>query len=287
MRTKTGLIAVAAIGAILLGCDKTPAWKKNEFTKREITRAPEDVELPPLLWKRIESVYSGAAVSGDETSSSGAHETHGGESGHGSEAEASGGHSAPAGHEAKAGPAEHAAGGEGGGESGGEGHGGGEGEGVASHFSLPTEFAPIKAYLIEKNRGILGRHHVELSFGPGGGEIDLRDFVENKNGSFRWAVEFVPEAPPEAERKVFFLSNSVRRKRGHEVIGNGCNRYYDVTSAFAHAMKGHGFLVNTTDDRHVSALAGTYFFAVKHEGKLLLAQLTVRDSGQRALQCRR
>lgn len=277
-----------------VACDKTPEWKKNSFTNREVTRAADDVELPPLLWKRIEAVFTGAHVSGDELASKGAasgaragshHEAQGNSAGaHGAEAasevgEATG-HQEESGHGASGG-GEAASGG----EHGGGGHGGGGG--IESHISLPTEFAPLKVYLIEKNRGILQRQNVSIEFGPGGGELDLRDLVQNKSGSFRLAVEFLADAPPEAVRKVFYLSNSVRRKRGSEVIGNGCNRYYDITSVFTKAMKSKGLLLNTTDQRHVSALAGTYFFAVKHEGKLNLAQLTIRDSGQRALHCRR
>lgn len=148
-----------------------------------------------------------------------------------------------------------------------------------------TEFVPVTVYLIEKNRGILRGGDLKLQYGPGGGELDLHDYVQEKNGSFRVAMEFMPELA--GERRIYFLSNSVVRERDRAVLGSGCDTYFDISGAFAREMKEDGFLVNTTDGRHVSALAGTYFFAMKHAGKLRLAQLTIRDSARRVLQCRR
>lgn len=173
------------------------------------------------------------------------------------------------------------------GASGGGSHeqkpdGGGE---PAPISVLPSQFSPLKVYLIEKNRGILGREHFELTYGPGGGELDLRDFVQPRNGSFYFAVEFMP-ALEKAERRVFFLSNSRVRQLDRQTYGSGCNTYFDISKTFAANMGKDGFLVNTSDGRHVSALAGTYFFAAVADGKLHLAHLTVRDSGQKALQCR-
>lgn len=152
--------------------------------------------------------------------------------------------------------------------------------------TLPTEFAPLKVYLIEKNRGVLGKRNHELEFSSGGGAIDLQDFVQPLQGSFYFLVDFLPELKG-IKRRVFFLSNSVLRKKGREIIGSGCRTYFDISKAFEKAVRDEGFLVNTTDNRHVSALAGVYFFAAVHEGKLHLASLTVKDSGQLSLQCRR
>jgi hypothetical protein len=51
-------------------------------------------------------------------------------------------------------------------------------------------------------------------------------------------------------------------------------------------VKTPGFLVNTTDGRHVGALAGTYFFVGFEDGKLRIASLVVSDTRFRSLQCR-
>ena len=172
--------------------------------------------------------------------------------------------------------------------AGGGGHGGGGGPvDAAPKAGLPTVFKPLKVILIEKNHGILQRGTSELVYGPGGGELDLKDFVNEKSGSFYFLVEFAPEELEGVDRKVFFLSNSLIRKKGDERVGTGCNTYFDVSTAFRKAASDKGFLVNTTEGRHISALAGSYFFAAVHEGKLNLASLVIRDTSQRSLQCKR
>lgn len=152
--------------------------------------------------------------------------------------------------------------------------------------TLPTEFEPLKVFLVERNRGILKRGNTEIQFGPGGGELDLNDFVQDRNGSFYFIVQFMSDAPV-SQLKVFYLSNALQRSRGADRLGVGCNKYLDITSAFTNAMKAEGFLMNTTDFAHVSALAGTFFFAAAHERKLHLAQLTIKDSSRRSLHCHR
>jgi hypothetical protein len=161
---------------------------------------------------------------------------------------------------------------------------------AAKEEMTPTDFIGLKVYLTEKNPGILGGENHELIYGDGGGELDLADFAQPKSGSFYFAVEPVLEiknddksAPP----KVFYLSNAVKRKLNLEYVGAGCNTYHDVTSLMLEAAKSNGILVNTTAGRHVSTLAGTYFFAIPQAGHLYLAHLTVKDSRFRSLHCRR
>lgn len=155
----------------------------------------------------------------------------------------------------------------------------------------PTKFIPIKVYLSEKNRGILNGQNHELIYGDGGGELDIADFAVSKNGSFFVAIEpqMVPIKPeaPEPKLQVFYLSNAVKRRLGNEDVGAGCGTYHDISHFFVKAMKGEGIQVNTTTGRHVSTLAGTYFFAIPYENHLYLAHLTIKDSRFRVLQCRR
>jgi hypothetical protein len=149
---------------------------------------------------------------------------------------------------------------------------------------LPSVFSPVRVYLVEKNQGILTKGHTEIILPAGGGEIDLNEFVQPKNGSFYFTAEFLPNLA-KAERRVFFLSGAPERDLQGESFGAGCRTYFDVSSVFNKTVAREGFLVNTTDGRHISALAGTYFFAAAHEGKLYLASLIVKDSVRRKLQC--
>jgi hypothetical protein len=149
---------------------------------------------------------------------------------------------------------------------------------------LPSVFAPLKVYLVEKNRGILTHGHTEILYPAGGGDLDLRDFVQQKNGSFYFVAEFMPDLAA-SDRHVFFLSHAEQRVVGGEKFGGGCHSYFDITGAFNNSMKTEGYLVNTSEARHVSALAGTFYFAAVREGKLYLASLTVKDSSFPKLQC--
>lgn len=155
-----------------------------------------------------------------------------------------------------------------------------------AYLTLPSVFVPIRVYLIERNPGILKNGHTEIVFPAGGGELDLRDFVQQKSGSFYVAVEF-KLSKPEIDPQVFYLSDAKIRKIAGDRVGAGCDKYFDVSKAFAAAKKGEGFLVNTSDARHISALAGRYFFAANYDGKLFLASLTIFDSSRKELQCDR
>jgi hypothetical protein len=148
-----------------------------------------------------------------------------------------------------------------------------------------TAMEPLKVYLIERNKGVLKGQNSALSFVAGGGQLDLSDYTANLKGSYYVAFEFMPESE-KGETKVFFLSNSVLRKSGAEELGSGCNTYFDLTNRFASAMKNDGFLVNTSDQRDVSALAGTYVFAQSSGNKIHMATLIIKDDNHRALQCR-
>jgi hypothetical protein len=243
--------------------EEESSWRSSSFTARDLSRAPSDVRLPRELWEKIEELGrfdgGGGAKGG----------------GHGAAAPAEHG-AAPAAEHGAAAPA---------GEHGG---GGGHDAGGSSEHKpgVATVFAPLRVYLTEKNPGILRDGNTKIEFGPGGGEIDFRDLVEDHNGSFYFIAEFVPDLK-DAPVSVFFMSNGIERKIGAETFGAGCKSYFNISTAFDKALKGTGFLVNTTEGRHVAALAGNYFFAAPHEGKLYLASLTIKDSGHKSWQCKR
>lgn len=159
-------------------------------------------------------------------------------------------------------------------------------EGSSEEPATPeTIQEPLKVYLIERNKGVLKGQNLALSFVAGGGELDLHDYVQPLRGSYYIAFGFLPDVAA-ADMKVFFLSNSVVRKVGDDELGSGCNTYFDLTKRFGEAMKHDGFLVNTSDQRDVSALAGTYVFVSTYDGKLHMATLVIKDEDHRALQCR-
>ena len=162
----------------------------------------------------------------------------------------------------------------------------GGGESAIQRTSVETDLQPVALYLVEQTRGVLGGRNQRIAFGPGGGDIDLRDFVEQPRGAFRVVFEFMPNAGDKSVRRVWYLSNAKRRRVGPDWVGAGCDSFMDITSAVQQANSKEGLLVAIGDDRHVSALAGTFFFAVKDGGRVQVSRISVFDSSKRKLQCR-
>ena len=165
---------------------------------------------------------------------------------------------------------------------------------------VTKEYVPLTVTLVEKpdNKGILQSHDHQLFFGRGGGVIDLADFVENRRGSYYLKVIF-GRGKPEDEKedrnvidlskesvKVFYLSNSRRRRWNGKIIGSGCTKYFDIASFFEKSMKGPGFLLNTTDHLDVTSLSGSFFFAAQVNKTLYISELSIKDSRFHPLQCR-
>lgn len=148
-----------------------------------------------------------------------------------------------------------------------------------------TEMKPLSVYLIEETRGVLGGRNLKLDFGPGGGELDLRDFISGTRGTFRLVFGFEPDAGPEVEKQVWYLSNAQKRKVGSDRVGAGCDTYMDISTFTRTQAEKDGMLLAIGSDRHVSALAGTYIFSAKRGGRVQVARLTILDSSKRKLMC--
>ncbi len=174
-------------------------------------------------------------------------------------------------------------------ESHAESKEGKEGEEVKAPPPPPdAEFdrAMLTVYLNEKSPALLKGRSTQLDYKSGGGELDLAEFISSKHrGTFYIAMK--PSFEEDLPYEVYFLSNSKVRKIGDETVGSGCDTFFKITSYFNKQMKGDGFAVNTTDQRHVSALQGVYFFIFKKEsGRVGLAYLDVKDSRFPELRCR-
>lgn len=158
-------------------------------------------------------------------------------------------------------------------------------ESAVTKASVETDLKPVAVYLIEQTHGVLGGRNHKVQFGPGGGDLDLRDFVLENRGAMRVVFEFGEGVDPKAKRRVWYLSNARRRKVGNDSVGAGCRTYMDISSAVEKSNKTEGLLFAIGDDRHVSALAGTYLFSVKNGSRIEVSRVTIYDSAKRALLC--
>ena len=166
----------------------------------------------------------------------------------------------------------------------------GGGDSAIARATVETDLKPITLYLIEETHGVLGGRNQKLVFGPGGGDIDLRDFILEKKGVFRLVFDFAPDpegAPdPTLVRRVWYLSDAKRRKVGPDAVGAGCDTYMDISSFVTKSNEKDGILFAVNSDRHVSALAGTFLFSVKRGSRIEVSRLTFFDSTKKKdLQC--
>jgi hypothetical protein len=161
---------------------------------------------------------------------------------------------------------------------------GGAGSAIAK-ATIESDLKPVTVYMIEETRGVLGGRNIKIVFGPGGGDIDLRDFVVEKRGAFRVAFEFGEDADVKAPKRIWYLSNAIHRKIGPDWVGAGCNSYMDISTFAKKEMAKDGMLFAVAGDRHVSALAGTFFFSLKRGTRVEVSRVTFSDSSRRKLEC--
>ena len=125
--------------------------------------------------------------------------------------------------------------------------------------------------------------NVKFDLPSGGGYIDLSEVIrEGVRGNFslKFEVQEVGEPPVKIDDKikVFFVSNAKKRDIGGRVFGAGCNKFLDLTQAFRKWFTTEGLVVNSTGQRFLSILGGTFFFVYPLGESLYLGSLTFKDS---------
>lgn len=172
---------------------------------------------------------------------------------------------------------------EGAAHGGGGEHGGGHGE-ASAPTSSNIVFSEVTVFLVDKNPGIINGESVKIVLPKGGGTVDLARFVTGKQGSFFVGFEF-PEFEGSKSQKVLFVSDTRKRRIDNQIVGAGCNQVLDITEKFFQAMKGEGLKVNTTRERYISVLGGTFLFSAKKDKETHVAQVTFTQSEHKNLFC--
>jgi hypothetical protein len=136
----------------------------------------------------------------------------------------------------------------------------------------------------EKPRALKGQ--VRIVTPPGGGTVELEDFVTPLKGAFDLKI-FMENEHHEIQEisKVYFVSASKKRVLENETFGSGCGKYFDITSFFKNKMLEKGFDLYTANQRYVSVLRGTFVFVTYLPEALQLASLTFLDSRYKSWDC--
>ncbi|XGC80195.1 hypothetical protein ACES2L_12765 [Bdellovibrio bacteriovorus] len=145
-------------------------------------------------------------------------------------------------------------------------------------------FGEVSVFLVEKNDGIVKNEAVKIVLPKGGGTVDLAQFITDKQGSFYVGFE-VPGLAEAVTKKVIFVSGAKKRKLGDKVIGSGCNQFVDITDSFIKNMKGEGLKVNTTQERYLTVLGGTFLFSAEIDKDIQVAAVTFKNSNYNHLFC--
>lgn len=137
-------------------------------------------------------------------------------------------------------------------------------------------FSEVIVYLVEKNAGVVEGEALKLQLPRGGGTVDLSRFITGR-GTFYVGFEF-PEFTDATAKRVLFVSKARKRRIGSEVFGAGCNQFFDITDEFLKKMHGEGIKVNTTQDRYLSVLGGSFLFSAEKGSDVHLAQVRFVNS---------
>lgn len=156
------------------------------------------------------------------------------------------------------------------------------GEPTAGH-GKNLVFSEVTVYLVEKNAGVVEGEALKLKLPRGGGTVDLSRFITGR-GTFYVGFDF-PEFNEAAAKKVIFVSKARKRRIGSEVFGAGCNQFFDITDEFFKKMKGEGIKVNTTQDRYLSVLGGSFLFSAEKGADVHLAQVRFVNTQQPQFFC--
>lgn len=145
-------------------------------------------------------------------------------------------------------------------------------------------FSNVKVRLTEKNPSIVKKSIIEVEFPRGGGELDMSSYLTGNQGTFFVNFDF-PEFEDADFKKVIFISNSRKRKIGDQIFGSGCHEFFDVTNRFLAESQSGGLAVNTTRNRHVTVLGGSFILVAKKNKQNYLAQVTFTDKKHKNLLC--
>lgn len=146
---------------------------------------------------------------------------------------------------------------------------------------IPREFLDVEISLKAPSRGTLS-DNIKFFLPRGGGEIDLKDYVRGKKGSFfmKMAVKRSNQPDHKVEDfRVYFLSEAKERKIAGEKFGAGCRKYMEITDFIISSNRGEGIQLNATEQRYLSVIAGTFYFVEFNPmRKIYLAAVRITDS---------
>lgn len=154
--------------------------------------------------------------------------------------------------------------------------------------TVPSGLTPvmseISVILTEKNKGVLKSRKLRVVLPRGGGEVDLAEYIGAVPGTYFVNFEY-PPFKDSKERRVLFQSSLPTATLDRKSYGAGCGTLSDISSKMLVLMQDDGIKVNTTGDRDLYVIGGTFLFASQVGSEILVSQVTFKDSQRKQLFC--
>lgn len=150
---------------------------------------------------------------------------------------------------------------------------------------IPRRSVELTVKLVAEGAGIL-RGNAEFHLARGGGVLDLADWVTGVRGDFYWSAKVkLPESMQPKHLKVYFVSRAPTKNIEGEKWGMGCDKYSEITSFYHQTLSQLGWRLNSTQQRYIYAVSGTYLFVYTSPEELLVTSLSITDSRYKSQLC--
>lgn len=137
--------------------------------------------------------------------------------------------------------------------------------------------APIQAVLFSESNAVLKDNSTRITFPNGGGKLDLANYVTGQGSFYLSFPKEQFDSLPTLE-KLYFISDSPKKKIEDEEFGLGCGKFVDIKKQFESVQKKSFLKLNTTDLRYLYVVSGYYIFVFKNNNQIYLTHLHVIDS---------
>jgi hypothetical protein len=138
-------------------------------------------------------------------------------------------------------------------------------------------FAPIAVVLSADSNAVIKNNPTRITFPNGGGKIDLAEYVSGQGSFYMSFPKEQFETLPTLE-KLYFISDSPKKKIEDEEFGLGCGKFIDIKNQFESLKKNNYLKLNTTDLRYLYVVSGYYIFVFKNNNQISLTHLHITDS---------
>ena len=143
------------------------------------------------------------------------------------------------------------------------------------------KYLSMQVILDDDHSGAL-KGPTQFTLPRGGGGIDFAEYVKTKRANFKLRIKVFVDDENSKEiingLKVYFVSNAPIKKRSDALYGAGCNKYLDISSFFKKSLSGAGLVLNTTEQRYLGVVGGTFYLIYARNNELYLGAIKFYDS---------